>query len=172
MTYIYAYTKNKKAYVGKTTNLNRRKKEHFKRFAGWDYQIIDYINSVDKLQWVPLECCWITAYSEAGYEMQNKNRGGGGQTTVSKETRAKISASQKGRIAPNKDIPMCQEQKNKISISKKGKPNPKTGDALRGRKAPHVTAAHTGKKHSEETIAKRSASITKWWAKRKLEKGM
>ena len=80
MTYIYSYTKGNQAYIGKTKNLSDRKSKHKIRFYGWDYQVIDSINSVKKEDWKPLESCWITAYEEGGYVLENKNKGGNGRT--------------------------------------------------------------------------------------------
>ena len=38
-----------------------------------------------------------------------------------------ISAAKKGKPAPNKGVPMSEEQKVKISLARKGKPSPKKG---------------------------------------------
>jgi len=194
MTYIYAYTKDNKAYVGKTINLKQRKVDHKRRFDGWDYQVIDSIDSFNKSQWKPLESCWITAYEEGGYEMVNKNRGGGGQEKASEETKAKLSAAAKGKPKSeehkaNMCKPKSEEHVAKVIAAKRGKPNPKIAVALKGRviseewKAkisttkrgkpnPKVAAALKGRVISEETKAKMSASITKWWAEQKLRKGI
>jgi len=123
MTYIYAYTKDNKAYVGKTINPNDRKSAHRKRFAGWDYQIIDSIDSFDKSQWKPLESCWITAYEEGGYEMENKNKGGNGPEGW--RTEGQIAKYMEQYFSDNKEKLLKQHQQyfldNKETKSKKMK---------------------------------------------------
>jgi hypothetical protein len=78
MTIIYAYTKNNQAYIGKTKNPELRKLEHKKRFGEWEYKVLDEIPSFKKEDWKPYECAWIQIYKEWGYNIENKNNGGGG----------------------------------------------------------------------------------------------
>ena len=78
MTTIYAYTKDSQAYVGKTMNPQNRIYTHKKRFGEWNYKELDVIPSVKKEDYKPYECAWIQIYTEWGYEMLNKNKGGGG----------------------------------------------------------------------------------------------
>jgi len=77
-TIIYSYTQGNKAYIGKTCDPYNRKIQHKKRFGNWDYKILDEIPSVKKEDWKPYECAWIQIYREWGYNMENKNNGGGG----------------------------------------------------------------------------------------------
>lgn len=84
-----------------------------------------------------LEIGFIRMYKsyENGY---NCTRGGGGRSgySLSEETKEKIREKLIGHEPPNKGIPMSEEQKNKISESKKGKQTWK------------------GKHHTEETKRK------------------
>jgi len=79
ITYIYTYTQGNKAYIGKTKNLNKRKSDHKPRFGGWDYNIIDSVNSFDKSEWKPLESYWIEQFRQWGYNLANKNKAGSGK---------------------------------------------------------------------------------------------
>ena len=82
MTTIYAYTQNNQAYVGKTKNPVSRKWDHRQRFGNWEYKILDEVFDND---WKPYECAWIELYKSWGYELINKNKGGGKQAFRTKE---------------------------------------------------------------------------------------
>ena len=76
----------------------------------------------------------------------------------SEDIRAKISASKKGRLSPNKGKPahnrgkrLSEETKSKMSTSRKGKPKSEEWKAK-------MSAASIGRKHPPETIAKISAA--------------
>ena len=71
----------------------------------------------------------------------------------SDKTKAKISATKKGKLSSNKGKPKSEEHKAKISAAKKGVP-------IRPRSEEHkakISAAKIGKPRSEETKAKISA---------------
>jgi hypothetical protein len=70
--------------------------------------------------------------------------------TVSPETRAKQSAKAKGRVSPNKDKPMPEEQKQKLSIAHKGK-------SIAPETVAKILETRKNYKHSEETKQKISA---------------
>lgn len=73
-----------------------RSREHIKK---WGKQItyIDEVNSLSSKDWKPLECYWIEQFKHWGFELMNKNKGGGGCSFMSEETKRKISISLKGR---------------------------------------------------------------------------
>jgi hypothetical protein len=77
-TIIYAYTQNNQAYIGKTKNPVLRQAHHKERFKGWDYAVIDSIDSFDRNEWKPLETYWIEQFRQWGYNLLNQNKGGGG----------------------------------------------------------------------------------------------
>ena len=73
------------------------------------------------------------------------------------DQRARVSSATKGK-------PKSAEHRAKISALKRGVPNPKHGDAIRGRKASDETkarmrAAHLGKRHTPEVIEKYAAKL-------------
>jgi group I intron endonuclease len=104
----------------------------------------------------------------------------------SEENKAKQSASRKGRPAPNKGVPMSEEQKQKMvgrthteeakkkmSESKKGKPSPKKGIPCSEEARKNMSEARKGKPSNKkgvpcseetkrkisETLKKRSAAL-------------
>lgn len=80
-----------KVYIGKSTNVNRRKHSHNARFGkGVIITIIDEIPSIDKNIWRPIETYWINQFSQWGFEVINKNQGGGGPEFHSKSTKIKM----------------------------------------------------------------------------------
>ena len=80
-----------KVYIGKTIN-NKRKNDHQIRFGKEIiFNYIDEINSLDSKDWKPLECFWISYFKFLGFELMNKNDGGGGNSLVSLKTRIKKS---------------------------------------------------------------------------------
>ena len=82
-TYIYLisnieYNPNK-VYVGKTNNYNNRKYSHLKKYGNKiKFSIIDEVDSIKSIEWKPLECYWIEQFRQWGFQLMNKNNGGGG----------------------------------------------------------------------------------------------
>lgn len=87
-TYIYlvtnCYNDPYKVYIGKTKNsrLYKHKRKYGKKII---YTIIDEINSLDKKDWKPLESYWIEQFKQWGFEVLNKNNGGGGPSFLNDE---------------------------------------------------------------------------------------
>jgi hypothetical protein len=91
MTYIYlvenCYGDFKKIYIGKSVNPKYRKNKHKLKFGKLiQFTIIDSVNSVNKKDWEPLECFWIEQFKQWGFDIQNKNNGGGGPSNHSNQT--------------------------------------------------------------------------------------
>jgi hypothetical protein len=102
-----------KIYIGKT--INNRLKDHKRKFGkSINYTVIDKIIPLRRKDWVDLEGYWIEQFYQWGFNIQNKNKGGGGPWTISQETKEKISKSRKGHII------FTDEWKENISNSKKG----------------------------------------------------
>lgn len=80
-TYIYELSiNNVPFYIGKTKNPNDRLRIHKKTYGkNIELTIIDSINSFEKKDWKPLETFWITQYKSWGFNLLNKNEGGGGR---------------------------------------------------------------------------------------------
>jgi len=121
ITYIYLITgidnSPYKAYVGKTVNPTSRKSNHNKVYGYHiDYSIVDEINSLDSKDWKPLESYWIEQLRQWGFEVINKNDGGGGPSFRTEDERKRISKSKTGKKASS-------ETKLKMSISN-SKPKP------------------------------------------------
>ena len=121
ITYIYLITgidnSPYKAYVGKTVNPTSRKSNHNKVYGySIDYSIVDEINSLDSKDWKPLESYWIEQLRQWGFEVINKNNGGGGPSFRTDDERRRISKSKMGKRTSD-------ETKLKMSISN-SKPKP------------------------------------------------
>ena len=130
ITYIYFLHRGNEIpfYVGKTTLKNRSQRitDHKVRFGSNIYfEILEEIESLDKKQWKPLECYWISQFKTWGFKLENQNGGGGGPVTFShkKETKDKIRNSLKGKIKGNTSI-RTKETLKKQSLAAIGKPKP------------------------------------------------
>lgn len=82
-TYIYLITNidnnPNKVYIGKTINYISRKYSHLQKYGhSIKIDIIDEINSYSSKDWKPLECYWIEQFRIWGFNISNKNNGGGG----------------------------------------------------------------------------------------------
>jgi hypothetical protein len=137
---IYIFTfPNGKQYVGQSTNIKNRYKSHkngkqqlvdkvIKKY-GWDnIKKLEMECSEDYLDWMEIE--WIKELNSISPNGYNLDSGGNTNKHLSKETKKKISLSNKGKL-------QSEETKNKRSI------------LLKGRKSPMK-----GKNHSIDTIEK------------------
>ncbi len=88
-----------KVYIGKTTST--RESRHKKIFGDLiNYSEIDYVNSLDRKDWKFLESYWIEQFRQWGFEIMNKNKGGGGPEFVEKDIKEQISLKHKGLKKP------------------------------------------------------------------------
>ena len=102
-----------KMYIGKTKG--SREKNHKKTYGSQIfYTYIDEVEGCKKEDWKSLECFWIEQFRQWGFELMNKNEGGGGPTFHTEETKQKMSKSQKGRV-------ISEEAKQKMRDTKKDK---------------------------------------------------
>ena len=76
-----------------------------------------------------------------------------------KETKELISRKKAGKPSPKKGVPISEDQKLKISAANKGNPSPNKGKKLTLEQREHLARINTGKTQSEETRAKRSATM-------------
>lgn len=138
-------------YIGKTINLpKKREKQHQKRLNDTSI-VLEVLNEVD--DWKYWEKHYINLFKQLGYNLTNKNSGGGGPEYVNELTKQKISQANKGTIhslesrinTSNKlkGRKLPNDQIEKIRLSKLGKPNSKKGKSD-GPK-PGVSIAHKGR---------------------------
>lgn len=136
ITYIYlienCYNNINKIYIGKNRNgaVTRKYKHSYTFGKNITLTFIDQVNSWDRKDWKPLECYWIDQFRQWGFDVQNKNEGGGGLEKHLDETKSKISKSLLGGK---------RSEETKLKMRKL-----KLGNTFR-----------RGQKQSKETIAKR-----------------
>jgi hypothetical protein len=124
------YNDPNKVYIGKTTTT--RKSRHQKIFGNQiTYDYIDDMPSIDRKDWVPLESYWIEQFRQWGFDVLNKNKGGGGSCYQSVETCLKKSKSMKGKYI-RLGVTLTEDTKKLMSLASVGKPKP----WLKGRKSP------------------------------------
>jgi hypothetical protein len=107
-----------KVYIGKTKDLhkNNRKNHHrWKLGKQIIYTYIDQVNSLERKDWEPIESYWIEQFKQWGFEVINKNKGGGGPEYLTNEQKDKI----KNKNNRGLKISLNKERANKISISLK-----------------------------------------------------
>ena len=130
MTYIYIIEKdNIPFYVGKTRNFVRRKHKHYNTYGNnIKLTIIDECDD-NKIIWKPLESFWINYFKFLGFDIQNKNQGGGGPSIYSEEQKQKMRKPRKEGTGEkisktllnnNHSKYYTKEVKNKISNKLKG----------------------------------------------------
>jgi hypothetical protein len=134
ITYIYlienCYGDPNKVYIGKTKNLADREYKH-KRTYGFQikFTVIDFIESLYRKDWEPLETYWLEQFRQWGFLIVNHNKkGGGGPEFVTEEVKLKIknnlernnkiSVANKGKISPNKGKSLTEEHKAKIKAKR------------------------------------------------------
>jgi len=116
------YNDPNKVYIGKTTTT--RKSVHKRKFGSQiTYDYIDEISSVDRKDWVPLESYWIHQFRQWGFDVLNKNEGGGGSCYQSNETCLKKSKSMKGKYI-RLGATLTESTKNLMRLAAVGKPKP------------------------------------------------
>lgn len=136
-----------KVYVGKTSYTKKynigRKNDHIRKYGKQiTYTYIDEVNSLSSKDWKPLECYWIEQFKQWGFELMNKNKGGGGADFQTKESIEKGIKSRTGR--------KCSEE----TKCKMRKPHIEgTGDK--------ISLKLKGRIYSEETILKMKLKASK-----------
>ena len=108
------YSDSNKVYIGKT--INSRKHNHEKTYGKEIiYTIIDEINSLDYKEYKIIENYWIEQFNQWGFEVLNKNKGGGGPTKWSEQ----LLNSEKNQLRKEK-IKNNKERAEKIRRATKG----------------------------------------------------
>jgi hypothetical protein len=119
-------------YVGKSRRHLERFENHKQTFgSNIEMKVISEVKN-----WRCWEKYYIKKYRDLGYQLENKNEGGGGPEIVSQETRNKISnhttrgnkisKANKGKTMAHKGKSFSEEHKAKIKATRgflKGRPN-------------------------------------------------
>lgn len=160
-------------YVGQSINIHGRWRDHAKRFltSEWTYEVLCECKPED-LNYSEIKCIQYFGSHRTNPGGLNKTPGGNGWhpmigRAVSAETKAKLSAANKGKLMSDEAKAkmskakkgMSDETRAKMSEAKKGnKLSPehkaKLSAALKGRRSPTE-----GKPRSDETRAKQSAAL-------------
>lgn len=112
-------------YIGKTKNtLSKRESQHQKRLNRNCF--IFELDNVEDKEWNFWEKHYISLFKSWGFNLENKNEGGGGLSNHSEKTKEKMSLT----------------------------PRPETSKKLKGKKRPDVSKRFKGKNLSPETIQK------------------
>ena len=169
-----------KVYIGKTKT--SRKSAHKCKFGDKIiYNYIDEISSVDRKDWEPLETFWIQQFKVWGFEVLNKNEGGGGVEIHSEETKLKLSKVLTGKTRSEetksklrhslkglkhssdkmKGLKRSDETKLKMSLSKIGtklsqSTKQKMSDVRLGKKQPNISKAKIGSKQPKSFFEKKT----------------
>ena len=87
MIKIYVLEKNGVPfYIGKAKNVTRRKHSHTITY-GLDIQL----HVIDEVEnWKYWECYWIEQFKQWGFQLENKNNGGGGPSSYTEEQKQKM----------------------------------------------------------------------------------
>ena len=127
MFFIYTLERNGIPFwVGKCTNKVRRKHKHYNKFGrNITMTIIDEVED-----WKFWEKHYISLYRSWGFELENKNDGGGGPSKYTEEQKIKMRKPHPGsgrKISKtlkerNHSKYYTKEVRNKMSISQKGIP--------------------------------------------------
>lgn len=129
ITYIYLIEgiNNGSIYIGKTKNIHKRYFSHKIKYGdNISFTIIDEIYSLERKDWGPIESYWIEQFKAWGFNLLNKNKGGGGVCYHTKETLLKLKMSNVGKSKPNsggKNKPKPNGFGKLISNVLKGRPN-------------------------------------------------
>jgi hypothetical protein len=108
-----------KIYIGKTKDSykNNRKNHHRWKFGKQIlFTYIDQIDSTERKDWESVESYWIEQFKQWGFNVINKNKGGGGPEYLTDKQKDKI----KNKNNRGLKISLNKERSNKISIALKG----------------------------------------------------
>ena len=128
----YLYRKNQiPFYIGKTKNPSERLKNHKLKF-GFEVEM-EVIREVKN--WRRWEKYYIKKYRDLGYQLENKNNGGGGSDVLSQETKDKISNHPtRGKQISKGSLGMSKNHKGKLFSEEHKAKIKATRGFLKGRK--------------------------------------
>jgi group I intron endonuclease len=116
-------------YIGYTKNIKTRRNSHRQKHGNTtEMEEIDECLNEDKKQ---IESLWIEQFRQWGFDLLNKNTGGGGPLGWSEETKAKYKEWRKDK-KPMLNKKHSDETRKRQSDATKGKPKPEGfGDMMR-----------------------------------------
>jgi hypothetical protein len=154
MVTIYVLERNEiPFYIGKTKNPTLREKDHKSKYGNnISFVVIDETLDIKEI-WKFWESYWIEQFKVWGFELLNKNKGGGGLVTHTDKTKLKISQNKLGKKQSNlSSLKKSNSMKNggalkisiantnpsietrqKMSLAKLGKPNNNLSKAKLGK---------------------------------------
>jgi hypothetical protein len=88
-----------KVYIGKTGTKTRSRLYNHRNKFGKDiiFTYIDEVEGYNKKDWAPLEKFWIEYFRQLGFDLQNKNKGGGGPEFLTDIQKKSIGLKMKGK---------------------------------------------------------------------------
>ena len=153
ITFIYYLHRgdNIPFYVGKTVNRYSRELEHkWKNKGGCKPEFV-IIDEVPTNEWKFWEKYWISQFKQWGFVLENKNNGGGGLVSRTKESLKKQSQSLMGHV-------ISETTKEKMRKSALGRHHsPEQSKTLSNSLKQYYSTnpgSFKGKKHKKETIQK------------------
>ena len=191
--YCIEHTPTGRFYVGKSVDVERRVRRHFSLRGDQSMLIATALrkHGIGEFRWTLLERCdsdaeallreveWIEDMGSRAPGGFNLTAGGDGMSghTPNEETRAKMSAWQRGKAKPahvlaallvtHVGVARSAEVKAKISASQKGRPSNRKGiphtDEVRAR----ISATQSGRKKTPEALANWKAA---WHRNRAAQK--
>lgn len=140
--YIYMLTEHGNPfYIGYTNSLETRIRAHRKAFG--EHIEIEEIDKVVKVKY--WEKFYIDLFKQWGFELRNKNNGGGGLVKCPDETKRKMSIAHIGKkdtletrlkkSMAAKGKKLTEEHKRKLSEAKMGKSKPAISEGLKAKYA-------------------------------------
>lgn len=111
-----------RVYIGKEKSNQKikRKYAHKRKFGELiEFDYIDEINSLDKKDWKSIETYWIKWFKKQGYEVLNKNEGGGGPLFVSEEIRNKLRKPKPKGFGENHSLKMTGKVQSEETKTKR-----------------------------------------------------
>lgn len=147
MTKIYlienCFKDPNKVYIGKT--ISSRYSPHKTTYGeNIKYTIIDEVDSLKKEDWKSLECYWIEQFKHWGFNVLNKNKGGGGPSYLNEEQRKNLRVPKKNK--ENYSYPKTKSFIDSVTGSHKVHPESRNKN---------ISKSLTGYKQSEDHINKR-----------------
>jgi group I intron endonuclease len=185
---VYIYTlsdprTHRVRYVGKSTDPRERWRQHWSRARACRNHrecwlkglrdaglkpVVSVIETCSEIDWKARECYWIAHYRQLFPDLLNITDGGDGLENPTEETRAKISASLRGKKHSEEtrekmrqaQIERYKDPSARAKLSESHKNQPPKSPEARAK----ISAAHKGKEISPEVRAKVSEGLKAYYS--------